>query len=251
MGTQCKFKHFPFRNMASKAKYHLLPEEAGRPSIDTIDDEQPLINASRRSSLAPPPPKEALGFHSFHITLYLRILSFIFNLAAAIVLGLVVRDQDVIPTVVFLTLALARNFYVVFVHLLSMCLSVDLSLRINGKKVGWSKERLVPLIIDITLLVCLIIVIPIGISNQGYWSRHQEQTGYALAFTGFPFYLLSVIDCGRPSSVAVVALFDFKFDFNGKKDTGPARAEMAYSDVEAQLPGTAEEEDGPEGTIVI
>ena len=51
--------------------------------------------------------------------------------------------------------------------------------------------------------------------------------------------------------MAIFALFDFKRDFKGKKEAVPAGAEIAYSDVEAQLPETAEEEDGPDGTIVI
>lgn len=184
--------------MASSTQYHILPEEAGRPSTDTLTDESRGL--LQTETLFEPPKKSEISFTDLHITLYLRIGAFVFFLTATIVLGVCGEDvrwghhkynnSHVIPSIVFLTFALARNAYAIFSHLISSFVKVSISLEVSGKGKSrfklpaWLKKKLIGILIDAIIIVALFIVLPIGIVQNQEWVFPGVNAGFAVAFTG-------------------------------------------------------------------
>jgi len=157
-----------------KREYHLLPvEETGRPSIDTESD----ISSHHGT--------DGSDFKAIHFTFYFRIITFGLFLAAVILLR--AGDYEAIPSMVFLSLAISNNFYIIFRHLISSCLVVKISLNSSGKlNKKMAKVLLVlPFVIDGLLLICLLTTLPIGhhSSNIAQWWRNRDDIkGYIVAY---------------------------------------------------------------------
>lgn len=185
--------------MASKGKYHLVPEDAGRPSIDTISDDQPLIRPSVDTlpALRSSPKETTIGFEALQPTLLFRALAFTLQLTGLCLLAVNLNHRwywrstdDAVSSILFLSFALARNAYVVLVALLGRCVTVDVSLSFSGVGKGsklprWLQGKVVPVAVDVMLLVCLIIVLPIGIDRSiNRYHGNQELAGYSLGLVG-------------------------------------------------------------------
>lgn len=224
----------------SKPKYHLLPvEETGRPSMDTLSDVSDHYDTTDKAD-----------FKAFHFTFYSRFLSFSLFLTAVILLRL--GGGEAIPSMVFLSLALVHNFYITVRHLITRCLVVQFSLNSTGKR---DKKvikflRVLPFVVDGILLLCLLIALPIGHKHRRsyhYWGNHDDLRGYIVSYVALPFYLLSAVDGGKPSSVAVY----FKLKRKGGEDRLEQHRVSARDDVEAQQEHETMERGRSEGDAVL
>jgi len=180
--------------MSAKGKYHLVPEDAARrASIESIDTDasQPLIHASRSPSPAPRDPKD--GFKTLHPTFWLRLLASIFLFTGLLLLAINAR-QHAVPSVVFLSIAAARNLFVILKYLLTKCVNMNISLHVDGKSAArtvpkWMKSRQLSLIIDFSILLALVIVLSVGVSHRNsryyYYNSYSrvQMDGFAVALT--------------------------------------------------------------------
>jgi len=157
-----------------KREYHLLPvEETGRPSMDTASDVSSHHDTDKSD------------FKTLHFSLYFRFISFSLFLAAVIILRL--GDKDAIPSMVFLSLALTQNFYVIARHLITRWLVVKISFNSSGKqKIEASKLlAILPYVVDGVLLLCLLISLPIGHSKTRYsyyWVSRDVLPAYIMSY---------------------------------------------------------------------
>ena len=156
-----------------KTNYHLLPVEETRPSIDTISDDSSHHNGSNSE------------FTILHFTFYLRFVTFSLYLTAVILLRM--GGDEAIPSMVFLSLAITHNFYIIARHLITRYLVVRIRL-ISSSKPNKHMARfltVLPYVIDGVLLLCLFITLPIGHAHSRssrYWSNHDDLTGYIVSF---------------------------------------------------------------------
>lgn len=182
--------------MASSARYHLLPEE-GRPSIDTIaDDSRPLIDIQNTFSFDE--KKTKVGFADVHVTLYLRIIAFIFFLAGTIVLGIrsvhtysywyVDRSAE-ITSVVFLSIALARNALVIFSYFVNNVVKISINIQIRGQTKSkpripaWLKGKLFGIVLDLSLILALFCVLIVGLVRSSHYNS-GILAGFIVAIVG-------------------------------------------------------------------
>lgn len=164
-----------FISIMSKPKYHLLPVEGtGRPSMDTLSNDS--VHHEDDTS----------GFRAIHLTVFFRIIAFALFLTSAILLR--IENEVVIPSSIFLSFAIAHNFYVVFRYILSRFLVLKISFlpTVNNSKKLDRVLSFLPAVVDGLLLVMLLIVLPIGHTRirSFYWSNIDDVEGFIVAYVG-------------------------------------------------------------------
>ena len=173
--------------MATDTPYHRLPEEPGRPSVDTIPgDDQPLLDPLYDGGDSPPPPKKGIFKFklSYHPTFHLRLATLCLSICAFSVF-IASRHSHAIPSIIFLSFAILRNIVVLYYHLVGHSL-IRIRIEIVGRtasasnakpkkwRPNWFPPRLFQLAIDWILIGVLIATTITG--NQAehyryYWNR--------------------------------------------------------------------------------
>jgi hypothetical protein len=182
--------------MAGSTRYHRVPGEL-RPSMDASTGDEDigvlLIDPHESGDEDTPPPNE----HRFSIypTAILRFLS-ICVFATSFVLLIVGKRTHSIAAIVFIGIAIIRNFLVVIHHIFSKHLRLEFrntsrrTRRSSRKCPEWAKQGRLHLLLDLVLVTVLFITT--GIATQSpyrYRYYYYENTpviaaGCILAFVG-------------------------------------------------------------------
>jgi hypothetical protein len=113
--------------MLANSSYHRVPEakgeEEGRESLETAPGEdQRLLDPLQDDDHSPSPLKKTIsGFKvSLHPTFYLRLaVLFLFTFAFFVFIATRLAHINAIPTIIFLAVAIFRNAYLLYDHLVS------------------------------------------------------------------------------------------------------------------------------------
>ncbi|KAE9362892.1 hypothetical protein N431DRAFT_433594 [Stipitochalara longipes BDJ] len=248
--------------MAASTRYHRVPGEL-RPSMDASPRDEDLgvllIDPHASDDEDTPPSKE----HRFSIypTAILRSLA-ICVFTTSFVLLIVGKRTRSIAAIVFIGIAIVRNFLVVIHHIFSKHLRLEFRHRSprtrksSRKCPEWVKHGRLHLFLDLVLVTVLFITTIVSTqAPYRYRYYYYENTpviaaGCILAFIGILCYSLSIPDLGRPSNITISGGIAFSYHKNKQHDQ--TEQPQVYRDVEASGGlGVQSRKTGADSPIVV
>lgn len=199
----------------SSTRYHRLPED-NRPSTDSnagVNEALlgPLVNDGATST------QKSFQI-SLHPTVWTRAIVVLLLFPAMIILFSIGRGH-VVPYIIFIIICLLRNVSVLLLHFISHCVRIRIEFPRNSPDTPSSKNpfkwlagRKVQIWLDLILWVLFLIAVTVTgtVGNRcnmqyhyrgSYCSLELIMSGYILGWAALPFYLVSAIDAGKPSSI--------------------------------------------------
>jgi hypothetical protein len=175
--------------MAANTRYHRLPED-NHASFEspTRDAELLLGPLSSGKSLTPPKKERKL---SYHPTLFLRLVG-LGLLIASLILFVAARRPRSLSAIIFICIAIVRNFLVVFHHYVARFIRIRIELElINGAAEpkrparscpGWLKQGPIHVALDLILAFVLFITVIIATQGSYHWDRRSVIPACILAW---------------------------------------------------------------------